>query len=321
MKTGKVKLIVLIMLIALNVGLFASYAVGRMQEERTSTRELSDVMKLYEEENISFRTMPSTGNDSYQKMKLESADLDRLTVEFLSGASYERTLIYDSRVQYICGSITLLVDYATHSVQYRDSSVAVPDSPISGLQGEGPAFKNGEEDLYQGMLEEVGRGFAQRFFGGEVFLVESRASGQSTHLTFAQVADNQILYFNNIEMTLSREGISSATVTYWKISENEGTLSTLAIDEQLYAHLVDLEQTDDQQDDARDGGKPGSAAADAAQEDRGAGESGETPNDEVIVLMDGYEILEQDSDTAVAVPNSTMLLASGRKSTIRLTGQ
>ncbi|MCF0135447.1 MAG: hypothetical protein HUJ69_03390 [Lachnospiraceae bacterium] len=266
---------VLTALIGVNLVLLIMLVGEKQGTSRVGTRELARVVAMYEEAGITFRAQPSAFSGVHEELILGSADLDSMVLDFLEGAQYSMTYIYGAKTQYNSGSAVLLADWDRHSISYKDSGV-MPEQSDMSLQ---PVLTE-EEQL---MLEAVARRFAQKWLGEDVIAVGWTRSGSTLTVSFAQIVDERIYFFNSASVTVIREGIQAAEISYWEAGSYGDVRETLPMDEVLYRLLQDIRSKN----------------------------QGQT--DEVRTLMDGYVIDSMDGNRAVAGPTLTLIMESGKQ--------
>jgi hypothetical protein len=286
-RVRKLQIILIVWLLCLNLVLGLYSAVEKRQADEISTSQLDRILDLYRDNGITFQKKPSRRIVSWRALQLGPADLDGLVRDFLGDLPYEQTFIYESRAQYVSDDRTITVDWSQHSISYQDLSIA----PSGSARVSGSSIPQGSLTPQETMmLEEIGRRFAARWLGENVFLQSSVPRGNYLDMTFCQMDEGRIYYFNRIRLSVSQKGIGTASMVIWDVTGRGEKLDTMPADEMLYAQLSDILAE--------------------GQED------GTKITDTVTGIYDGYEIEEQTDQKATAVPDQTLVLSSGK--TVRL---
>lgn len=290
MRVRKLQILILVWLVCLNLVLTAYIAVRQQETNQISTSQLDKILDLYRENGITFQIKPSRRIVNWRALQLGPADLDSRVREFLGDLPYEQTFIYESRAQYLTDDLMITVDWSQHSIRYQDLAIA----PAGSTQISGSSIPKGSLTAQQTMmLEEIGRRFAVRWLGENVFLESSKPQGGRLSLTFCQMGDGCIYYFNRMRIVVSPKGVETASMVIWDVTGKGEKLDTMPADEMLYAQLSNI----------------------LAEEP----EDGTKISEVVTGLYDGYEIEEQTDQKATAVPDQTLVLLSGK--TVKLSYQ
>lgn len=234
MNAKMTRVLVLIILVALNLGLAVYGALLRRQSQRVSQADMQKVLSLYEEAGVTFQETPSYQNADLYSLVLEPADLTGLTEEFLGDAQYNVSYIYGSAVQYTSDSLILLANQDEHTISYRDDSVPAFDGTLDGLT----------QERAREMLEPMARRFSERFLDS-VILTDWSIERDGFHFVFREMADGQIYYFNTVTCVATMDGIGHAVVTCWDVAGRGGSVSALPMDEMLYAGLLKIQAEGD----------------------------------------------------------------------------
>ena len=187
---------------------------------------------------------------------------------------------------------TLVADWQAHSIVYTDIELNKKDLLQSR---EGAMYQTPLTTEERLMLEQVGRTFASKWLGEALHLTQWRQSGQRLTLEFHPVEGESILFYNSVEMEVTKDGVIRAIITMWRTDTDGETLTTMPLDEILFEQLKFMNE------DLKT--------------------SSERTEDTVTAIIPGYEIISQDGETAVAVPNITIVLESGLQYTVRLSGE
>ena len=285
MKGKLIQTLILILLIGLNLTLLVLYLV-ELRRTRLVTQEAVDrVVALYEAEQVEIHTEIPQTVKRREAIALRAADLDGMVVRFLGDAEYSRTYIYGNKIQYRSGTAVLMADWGAHNINYRDSAYE-ENVESSGSDGE---LTEAERE----MLMAAGRRFAEKWLGEDIMMMSSSGVGQVLTMTFCQLQEGELMYFNRVSVTLVPGGVRLAEIQYWDVDSGETKIESKPIDELLYQMLPQV-------------------SADMKRL--------QVESDSVEEMLDGYEIISYTRDTAIAYPNLTIVLGSGRYYHLRYTG-
>lgn len=305
MNERKMRIIILILLVCLNLLLVGYYGYQRLSVNRVPAERIEQVVQLYSEAGIDFAVLPERNNFPKANLELGEADLDALAENYL-GSGFDKSYIYGSKVQYTSGSVLVITDREQHRISYQDEAIATggANGRANGRAGaemaEGQVLpgwseKNrplGEEEEKE-MLLPSARNFAKQWLGKNVYLYECRAEAEGFYFLFYQMKKEEILFFNQIEIWIAPGGIQRAEIQYWDVAgEVEYSYELLPTDEVLYA-MLSMMQEDITEPSAAEPGVGGN-------------------REEVTAILDGYELKEAEEQT-VAVPCTMAVLQSGRK--------
>ena len=225
MNGKRLNLLILILLIGLNLALFAYYCFQKISVNWVSIERMNQIESLYLENGIAIQVNPDRKNTPQPDLVLGEADLDKLVESFLVDR-YDKSYIYGSKVQYTTGSIVILTDRKNHSISYMDES----------KKSEDKASQNAEEMLE--ILEAVAGGFARKWLGDEIYLSDSGMAGDEFYYVYHPVQEGAILYFNELTIHMTTKGVTTAQLSYWAVKgKTEKKYEQMPIDEILYAQL------------------------------------------------------------------------------------
>ncbi len=277
MREKVIRIPLLILLLLLNLALLIANINSRIQRYRVNPQEMDRVQAMYEDNGISFKKQPSSLRRLQSSLEIGPADLDAMVQDFLGNKEYSLTYIYGAKTQYNAGSTILIADWESHSISYRDTEVVSEESLES--------WKNVLTEEEQLMLETVAMRFAQRWMGEDVLITSWTRSGDTLRVTFAQMDDEEVYYFNSMTVVVLRSGIQSAELSYWRILGNGDPVDAMPMDEMLYRGLDDILSSD----------------------------RGRTETDTVNDILNGYTLEAVYGDTGLAMPTMTMIMDSGKQ--------
>lgn len=277
MRERIIRIPLLILLLLLNLGLLIANVNSRIQRYSVSPQEMEQVQKLYEDSGIDFKAQPSMRGKQRSALEIGPADLDAMVQEFLGDREYSLTYIYGAKTQYNAGSTVLIADWDSHSISYRDTEVVSEDAK--------EPWRNVLTEEEQLMLETVAMRFAQRWMGENVLITSWTRSGDTLTVNFAQMEDQEVYYFNSMQVVVLRGGIQSAELSYWKVLGSGETVDAMPMDEMLYRALDAILYSEHTR----------------AEED--------TVND----ILDGYSLETVYGDRGLAMPTMTMIMESGKQ--------
>lgn len=279
MNERRIAIMVLALLIGLNVVLFGYYLYQKWNANWVPAERVELVRELYQESGIEITAEPDQMNFPKPYLILGEANLDSLVEKFLEG-QFDKSYIYGSKVQYTSGDLTILTDRTNHQILYQDDWKIKIQEERMEQNGEIAAPENGEGGALLLSAEE----FAKAWLGEDVYLAQTNEEKDGVHFVFYQKQDQAVLYFNRLEFCMIPEGVSYAQLSYWSVEgKSEISYELMPIDEILYAQLSKIKE-----------------------------EINETEKEEVVQIMDGYQLKETDS-AVEAVPSVTIVLKSGKE--------
>ncbi len=278
MNGKRVILIILLLLLCLNLFLFSYYVYQKSRINQVPEEKVQQIIDLYQENNIDFAFEPQRKTGQGKYLQLGEADLDELAENVLE-TGFDKSYMYGSKVQYRAGNVTVITDWQKHQIVYTDESKATEETEEAGWQEKEP-----DEEERRQLLLPIARGFAQKWLGEQVYLAVSERREQESYFVFCQMREGAILYFNQIEIYMTPQGVTSALLTYWKVEdESEKSYNLLPIDEILYAQLGMIKK-----------------------------EMREGANETVVQALEGYELVSKEKES-IGVPTMTIVLESGKK--------
>lgn len=278
MNGKRVILIILLLLLCLNLFLFSYYVYQKSRINQVPEEKVQQIIDLYQENNIDFAFEPQRKTGQGKYLQLGEADLDELAENVLE-TGFDKSYMYGSKVQYRAGNVTVITDWQKHQIVYTDESKATEETGEAGWQEKEP-----DEEERRQLLLPIARGFAQKWLGEQVYLAVSERREQESYFVFCQMREGAIIYFNQIEIYMTPQGVTSALLTYWKVEdESEKSYNLLPIDEILYAQLGMIKK-----------------------------EMREGANETVVQALEGYELASKEKES-IGVPTMTIVLESGKK--------
>lgn len=276
--------VILILLIVLNLVLFAYDSYQDIDKNRVPKERIEQVKEIYRKNGVSIKIEPERKNESQPILTLEEANLEQMAETYLKG-NFEKSFIYGSKVQYTSGDRMILTDRKNHSIIYEDQALTDPQwLEQSESFEEWAALMRISEESAQLLMKEGAMEFARSWLGEDIELAKTEKRNKGFEYTFHSVQGDAVLYFNELKVWMVNENAVSAEIVYWKATEEtEKSYIPMPIDEILYAVL-------------------GSIKADMQ----------EAETDEVIQIKKGYRIVKIDEQT-LGIPSITVMLKSGRE--------
>ncbi|MCI8632806.1 MAG: hypothetical protein HFE64_04920 [Lachnospiraceae bacterium] len=282
MNGKRMTVIILILLLCLNLFLCGYYVYQRDRMNRVPAEKIQQIVNLYEENQIDFAFEPEGESAQGRYLLLGEADLDKLA-ETVLDTGYDKSYIYGSKVQYRAGSVTVITDWQKHQIVYTDETGEPAEKEKNSWQE-----KELSEEERQQLLLPIARSFAQKWLGEQVYFAESERREDKFYFVFCQMREGAVLYFNQIEIYMAPQGVTSAVLTYWGIEgESEKSYNLLPMDEILYAQLGMIKK-----------------------------EMKEDTRETVVQVLEGYELASKEKES-LGVPALTIVLESGKKYRMR----
>ena len=279
--------VILILLILLNLILFGYYLYQQLNESWVPKERIEQVKELYQKSGIWIQAEPEQRNQSYPILELGEANLDQMVKDVLI-EPYEKMYIYGSKVQYISEQAVIVTDRKEHTISYqaqeRQTEVTLQrEVSVEEWARQQRITTEEAEDL----MEKQATDFAHKWMGDDINLSKVEKTNEGYQYSFHAMRDEMVLYFNELQVCVYLGEVLSAELTYWEVTgEANNTPVLLPIDEILYAMLGDIRT-----------------------------ELKEGEKDEVVKIMDGYQIEESEEieKPAKAVPAIMVVMKSGRE--------
>ncbi len=276
--------VILILLIVLNLVLFAYYSYQKFTENWVTMERMDSIKELYRQNGIEIKAEPERKNEQRPILELGEANLDQM-VESILNDDFEKSFIYGSKIQYTAGSLEILTDRNNHSISYVDKAKQTPEILREGgnLEEWARTQRITEEDAEQ-LMEKKAYEFARKWLGDDIRLIKTNEKTYGCEYTFHPMREEMVLYFNELTVWMVAGNVASAELSYWSVTdETEDSHVLMPIDEILYALL----------DSIRD-------------------EMEADQKDEVVQIMDGYQLVRSGEQTK-AVPAITIVMGSGKE--------
>lgn len=276
--------VVLILLILLNLVLFGYYSYQKISEKRVSVERIEQIRELYRQSGVDIQTEPDRENQQLPILELGEANLDQM-VESLLSASYEKSFIYGSKVQYTMGSLEILTDRMNHLISYEDKARTSEDALRESLDVEEWArMQRITEAEAEEVLEKSAWEFAKKWLGDDIILARSEKKDKGYEYIFYPIREDMVLYFNELKIWMMEGSVVAAELIYWEVKgETEESYTLMPIDEILYALLGSIK-----------------------------GDLEDNQTDEVVQIVNGYQLVKTDEQYK-AVPAITIVMKSGKE--------